>query len=226
MKNVPYYSAADTTSLFGDNSTLIFIILITVLALGYFVIWFAKNPTGDRRAANGKRLADEKKYDLAKSAYLNALSSGKFKRIQYFTVYHNLGYIEFKLNNYDAAIEHCTEAVKRNTKDYVAFSIMGKAYSAKGESLLAIENWKKSLEIKEDAATYADVAVEYARAGDQKSAMTATNDAQRLKYADVKGLRRRVKNTRVGEKPQTDTAETPLTAEETGAEDNNENSNS
>lgn len=205
--------------MFGDNSYIIFI-LFGVLIVGYLVFWLMKNPVGDRRAANGKRLADEKKYDAARDAYVSALDSGKFKRVQYFTVYHNLGYISYKLEDYDAAIEYCNEAVKRNSKDYVAYSVLGKSYSAKGESALAIENWKKSLEIKEDATTFADVAVEYARAGDQKSAMTATNDAQRLKYPDVKGLRKKVKSTPVGQKPTADKqAESAEAATETEGEE-------
>lgn len=87
--------------------------------------------------------------------------------------YFGRGYNEYKLTNYDAAIEYYKKAISINPNYFETYHNLGLIYRIKGQSQIAINYYKKAISIQpEDGETYNNLGIAYKEIGDLNNAIS------------------------------------------------------
>lgn len=125
----------------------------------------------------GNRLLDARRYAEAERAFLDALKLAP----DIPAIHHGLGLVYIQIQDYESAVLHLEDALRREPNQVKTIYTLSKAYAALGENQKAEEGYKRAIEINPSfQSAYTELAGIYYREKKWDEALAALERARTL----------------------------------------------
>ncbi len=106
--------------------------------------------SGSTSLGNGKAAMERGELEKAINYYNSALRVG-LSPLEYYTAYNDLCVAYYLNEEFSTALKSCNRAIKTISNKWIAYNNRGNIHLAAGRYLLAIDDYKKGLEMKKSS---------------------------------------------------------------------------